>query len=210
MNASLFLTSPMTHPLALHLLCIWKFTSEYLAWEPETIWEELHRLFGAAPSLLNKSKINACRVVHTSLSPFEDWMVFEKVVLPFGFVQPQFSVVQKPSAAVVANGVGLMQTLRAHPYSLDIEKFIAAVLLDAGFTNAPRQLSFMADRIRPVVPGVIYEKMEKILAEQPKELPEDHVLAAQLLRHRDLQEQLMTYKELQDEHVAIAHDLAAL
>jgi hypothetical protein len=209
MNASNFLTAPDTHPLALHVLCLRRFGTEYLAWEPITIWEELTRNYGKAPSGLNKAKINACRTVHATTAPYEDWFIFEKVVLAFGYVMPQFNLLQKPSAAVTAHGVGVMQQLRARHYSADIEKFISGLLLAEGFTNPPRQLKFLGRRIKEVVSSELFTKVERLLSGNDHSLPKDAVLAAQVLRHRDLQNQLREYKRLQDEHLAIANQIVA-
>ena len=209
MSAPSFLTSPVTHPIALHILCLRQFGVEYLSWEPETIWEELKRIFKRKPSTLNKAKINACRAVHTSSTPFEDWYTFEKVVLPFGFVAPQFGILQKPSVAVATHGIRVMQQLRSRHYSPDVEKYVAGLLLAEGFTNPPKQLSFIGPRIKKVVSSEMYSKMEALLSGTDRSLPKDAVFAAQVLKHRDLQNYLLEYKRLQDEHLVLANKLLA-
>jgi len=102
-----------------------------------------------------------------------------------------------------------MQQLRAHPYSSDVEKYLGGILLAEGFTNPPKQLRFLGRRIRKVVSRDLYDKMEKILNGTDRSLPKDAVLAAQVLRHRDLQNYLLEYKRLQDEHLALANKIAA-
>jgi len=209
MNASDFLTSPTTHPTALHVLCLRSFGTEYIDWEPATVWQELHRVFGKTPSSLNKSKINACKATHTGEAPFNDWYVFEKVVLPFGFVIPQFGVLQKPSVAVATHGVGVMGQLRSRPFSTDIEKYLAGLLLAEGFVVPPKQLEFLGRRIADAVSPDMFSRVKNILSGADRSLPKDAILAAQVLKHRDLQNYLLAYKRLQDEHLVLAHKLAA-
>lgn len=210
MNAASFLTSPTTHPTALHVLCLRRFGAKYLGWEPETVWQELRRVYDKAPSSLNKSKINACKVTHTSDAPFDDWYVFEKVVLPFGFVLPQFGVLQKPSVAVATHGVGVMLQLRSKDFSGDVEKYISGILLTEGFVTPPKQLEFLGRRVKDVVSTDLYTRVENILSGADRSLPKDAILAAQVLKHRDLQNYLLAYKRLQDEHLVLAHQLAAI
>jgi len=208
MSASIFLTNPTTHPVGLHVLCIKSLGSAYVGWEPETIWEELKRLYGKEPSALNKAKINACRAVHTADQVFEDWHLFEKVVMAFGFIMPQFGVLQKPSPTVLAHGVWVMSTLRGKILGPDIEKFSAGVLIDAGFAYPPKELKFTASRMKQLVPRSLYNGVRALLSGADKALPQNAELAAQILRHRDLRRYVNEYKRLHDEHIAEATRLA--
>jgi len=208
MNRVEFLTQPMTHPIGLHIFCLQLFGPKYIGWEAETIWQELKRTCGDEPSTLNKGKLQACRTIHVSDEPYEDWFIFEKIIQGLNFASPMFDTMQKPSVSALAQGVWAMMEVRTQPVGSDVEKYIAAVILDDGMVYPPKPLEFVAHRMRPLVPTELFEPLSRIGSSGAKSLPSDPTLAYQVLKRRGVDDYVSFCKRLRDEHVATAKKLA--
>lgn len=131
-----------THPLLLDLALIRTFKSKYISWEPETIWAEIAKTFGTAISEVNKAKVHAIRTCHMVDRPYEAWEVFEKTAIAFNNGIPLFDVMQQPSPQACAFTVDALRQIRTKQLSDEVEKYIAAVMLDNGIVYAPEPIEF--------------------------------------------------------------------
>lgn len=134
-------TDRHSHPLLLDLMLLREFGTEYLGWEPITVWMEIDKTYGVVPSDINKAKIQAARTCHVTNSPYTEWNVFEKVALSLDGSLPRFDTIQKPSPSVCALGLDIMGAIRSDvPVSNEVYKYTAAVLLDDGVAYGPGPL----------------------------------------------------------------------
>lgn len=209
MSAVEFLTKPETHALGLHILLLRALGVEYLEWDSSTIWDECKRLFGEKPSILNRGKIQACRTLHTTDASYTDWLVFEKTILALNNLPVQFHMMQKASVAALAHGVWAMLTLRVLEFSSDVEKYVAAVLLDEGFAYPPKELLFVAGRLGPHVPQHMFQALSRLETVSQVSLPIDKDLSFQVMKLRSIRDYVTAYRRIGDEHIKLAEALAA-
>ena len=209
MNPVEFLTKPDTYSVGLHILLLRTLGIEYLEWESETVWQECKRIFGQRPSLLNRGKIQACRTLHIAETPYSDWFIFEKTVLGLVGLPVQFHMMQKPSVNLVAVGVQTMQSLRLLPFSSDVEKYIAGILLDEGFVFPPAELLFVKGRLGPHVPQQQFQALSRLGTVSQISLPSDPDLSFQVMKLRSVRDYVAAFKQVGDEHTKLAEALAA-
>ena len=139
------------HPLLIDLALIRTFKSDYLQWEPETVWMEIQKTFGTSISEVNKSKIQALRTAHLVSFPYEQWEIFEKMAIAFNGGIPMFSMVQQPSPHACAFAVTVLSQIKTHTLSDEVEKYIACVCLDNGVVTAPSPIEIANQHIKKLL-----------------------------------------------------------
>lgn len=134
------------HPLLLDLLLLRKFGIEWLAWEAETLWSEIQRVFNQPPlPTHNKNKIQAVRTAHVVESPWTDWETFTVVSQSLNNNIPNFQVLHKPTPAQIMNAVNILSKIKDEVFSDEVQKFIAACFLDEGIYFLPKPVDFAQD-----------------------------------------------------------------
>ncbi len=161
-------TDRKSHPLLLDLIMIKEFGPEYLAWEPETCWEEVSRTFKVTTSELNKNKIQAIRTCHVSNRPYEAWEVFEKVAVCFGGSIPKFDLIQKPTPHVCGVTFEIMGHIKDKKISKEIIKYVAATLLDQGICYGPGPISPCNEYLRLYVGEELQSRVAKAITKGTK------------------------------------------
>lgn len=134
------------HPLLLDLLLLRAFGAEWLAWESETLWAEIQRVFKQPPlPVHNKNKIQAVRTAHVVESPWEDWETFVVVSQALNNNIPNFQVLHKPTPPQIMNTVKILSRIRDVEFSPEVQKFIAACFLDESIYYLPEPVEFAQD-----------------------------------------------------------------
>jgi len=134
------------HPLLLDLLLINEFGIVWLAWEAETLWSEIQRVFGQPPlPVHNKNKIQAVRTAHVVESPWEDWETFVVISQALNNNIPNFQILHKPTPAQIMNTVSILNRIRELIFSDEVQKFIAACFLDESIYYLPEPVEFAQD-----------------------------------------------------------------
>lgn len=134
------------HPLMLDLVLLREFGIEWLAWEAETLWAEIQRVFKQPPlPLHNRNKIQAVRTAHVVESPWEDWETFVPVNQSLNNNLPNFQVLHKPTPSQIMNTVNILGRIRDVEFSPDVQKFIAACFLDESIYYLPPPVDFSQD-----------------------------------------------------------------
>lgn len=130
---------------------------EFLAWEPESIWLELHRQGVDLPEE-NRAKLMAAQTLRLVPSFYWDALVFEKTALALDGVMPASDILEEASPArlawAVVEAAWIIREGREASWEFQHEPraYAAVVLHRAGFVQAPEQLSFAQawlDRERP-------------------------------------------------------------
>jgi hypothetical protein len=120
---------------------------EFLAWEPESIWLELHRQDLNLPEE-NRAKIMAALTLRLIPSFYWDALVFEKTALAFDGVMPSPDILEEASPArlawAVVEAAMIIKEAREASWEFQHEPraYAAVVLNRAGFVLAPEQLAF--------------------------------------------------------------------
>jgi len=120
---------------------------EFLAWEPESIWLELHRQGLDLPEE-NRAKLMAAQTLRLVPAFYWDAVVFEKTALAFDGVMPAPEILEEASPARLAWAVveagWIIHDFREARWEFQYEPraYAAVVLNRAGFVLAPEPLSF--------------------------------------------------------------------
>ena len=134
-------THPESHPLVLAIVLLKELGPEFLAWEPETIWDEVHSIFGTTVSDNCKQKIQAVRSIYVADGPGEHWEVFEKVAAGLVGNAPRVDVSQRPTPGRALVALDIMRNIRDEKYvESEVHKYCAAVLMDYGMVYGPGEL----------------------------------------------------------------------
>lgn len=153
-------TNRYVHPLALNLILLKEFGPEYFGWEPETVWVEIYKTWGASTSDINKNKIQAMRTIHVTEQPYERWEVFDDVCAGLSGLPPLFDVIQRPSPGRAAYSMDVMKKAREEQkFSEEVLKYVAAVLLDHGLVFAPPPMEEVNPLLLAYVGGEVQKKV---------------------------------------------------
>jgi hypothetical protein len=115
---------------------------EWKEWEPETIWDTIRNVTGSSPDESNRNKIMAAKALYASDDFFTEWHVFEKIVLAFNGIVPNFVVHEEPSPGQIAYAVGEANKIIAGIFSHEIIRYVRFIFGENGFLLFPKELSF--------------------------------------------------------------------
>lgn len=131
------------HPVALTLVLMEKFGSEWLEWEPDTLKREILTTFRATSvSEHNWQKIQAVRVLTSTMGFWSEWHIFEKILQALNNNVPRFDITQRCTLAQLMAGVDIANTIRKETYGDEIQRYVAACALDEGVNFLPDPLGF--------------------------------------------------------------------
>lgn len=131
------------HPIVLDLALLRAFQTQWLEWEPETLWTSIQAMFGTNVSEHNKAKIQALKTLHVVSSPWQSWQVFEKIIQSLNNNVPRFDVMQLPSLEQLFAGIDMMDTLRQGDFSDEVKNYMAAAVLNEDVFFVPPPLDFI-------------------------------------------------------------------
>lgn len=131
------------HPVALTLVLMEKFGSEWLEWEPDTLKREILTTFRATSvSEHNWQKIQAVRVLTSTMGYWLEWHIFEKIIQALNNNVPRFDITQRCTMPQLMAGVDIANTIRRETYGEEIQRYVSACALDEGVVYLPTPLDF--------------------------------------------------------------------
>jgi hypothetical protein len=131
------------HPVALTMVLMEKFGTEWFEWEPETLQPEILTTFKATSiSEHNWQKIQAVRSLTNAIGFWKEWHIFEKIVQALNNNVPRFDIAQRCTVAQLMAGVDIVGSIRNETYSDEVERYIAACSMDEGITYLPPPIDF--------------------------------------------------------------------
>lgn len=131
------------HPVALTLVLMEKFGAEWLDWEPDTLKREILSTFRATSvSEHNWQKIQAVRVLTSTVGFWSEWHIFEKIIQALNNNVPRFDISQRCTLSQLMAGVDIANTVRKETYGDEIQRYVAACALDEGVIYLPAPLDF--------------------------------------------------------------------
>lgn len=131
------------HPVALTLVLMEKFGTEWLEWEPDTLKREILTTFRATSvSEHNWQKIQAVRVLTSTMGFWNEWHIFEKIIQALNNNVPRFDITQRCTLSQLMAGVDIANTIRKETYGDEPQRYIAACALDEGVVYLPPPLDF--------------------------------------------------------------------
>ena len=138
-----------THPVTLDLVLLDKYQTDWLEWEPETLWKEILEDF-RAPSINDhiKTKIQAVRTLHINEWFWTKWEVFCWVTQALNNNLPDFEVIQKPTIAQLFAAVDMAKVVRDdEEYTAETQMWVAGSVVEAGVLYAPEPIAFCQDEV---------------------------------------------------------------
>jgi len=131
------------HPVALTLVLMEKFGTEWLEWEPDTLKREILTTFRATSvSEHNWQKIQAVRVLTSTMGFWSEWHIFEKIIQALNNNVPRFDITQRCTLSQLMAGVDIANTIRKETYGDEPQRYVAACALDEGVVYLPTPLDF--------------------------------------------------------------------
>jgi len=115
-------------------------------WEPETIWADIRDEAGVDVSDEVRDKINALRLLLTTDNFWEEFTVFENVILAFNDRHVDPSYVQVCLPQELAYGLTVAGSIKVKPFSSEIINYIRACCTQDGLVVYPNIFSFAQPR----------------------------------------------------------------
>lgn len=138
---------PNAHPLALSLILMDRYGSDYVEWEPDALKMTLRK----EDTLLSDSvwtKILATRVLISSPSPWRQWEQFHWVALGLAGRAPNFKFMEMPQLGFLMSAIDTMRHIdRPRPFAEDVVKLICATMRDTGITYCPPPIQFAQEEL---------------------------------------------------------------
>jgi hypothetical protein len=148
MRKDLF-TREDTQALVLGKACLKLFGTEFLEWEPKTVYESLaSRGFGQV-TRSNANKINSFRVAYNTLLPWVDWESFEKVGHGLLGSDPNFELREPLEVAECMHTVKTLNRIRVIDYSYDVRAYIVSCAKNEELEYLPDSLEFCMPLLCP-------------------------------------------------------------
>lgn len=161
------------------------FDNTWLAWEPESIWLDLHRTHQIDVSLLNRNKILAIRSLHTTSTFWTDALVFEKTCMVLNFEEPNIGAIDDCPVPFICWGVKEIEAYTASSeefaaVSFDREPFeyMVVQLYRENFLVAPEQLKQVQVRLDRRYPPETKELRKEVEKEWNAALKKGSLLSA--------------------------------
>lgn len=119
-----------------------KYGGAWLEWDPQTLWMEIEEDFRAKVSDEVRDKINALRILLTTRNFWNDYAVFEKVVIAFNdrYVDPEHIQVCLPEE--LGYGLTVANSIVVHPFDREIKVYIQACCEGTGLLVYHRSFAF--------------------------------------------------------------------
>lgn len=165
-----FLNAPTASATAIFLEVKNLLGPAFIAWEPETIYLELHEKTGIDPDALTRDKLQACITVLLTTRYYDDAAVFENVTTAFNHYISSPDILHEASPAQMAWAVTEVGFLRAmhsqSPLVFDYEPqgYAAVCLFRDGYVLAPKQLAFAQDQLDKLLPAEAAKLQKEVSA----------------------------------------------
>ena len=135
------------HAIPLSLILFDKIGAEVLLWDSTALHEELEDAFGSI-GIVTWERIHAMRLLHSHDMAWREWEVFENVVAAIMGEGALFSHVQPPEPEEMAVAIEVMKKVDSHPFSPEVQGYIAAsCLFDGLWYLYDTPLEFAQDEI---------------------------------------------------------------
>lgn len=121
---------------------------DWFDWEPETIWRDIDNMYPDLPEGSPefpgqfKNIVMAIKLCFSNNMPWEEWNIFNQVVLAFNNQIPMFETYMKPSLGEIAYAVYVMNKIKEEKFGVEIEGFIASIAKEEGLLILPDNLDF--------------------------------------------------------------------
>ena len=119
-----------------------KYGGSWLEWDPQTLWMELEEDFLVQVSDEVRDKINALRTLLTTRDFWDDFAVFEKIVIAFNDRYVNTEHIQVCLPEELGYGLTVVNSVVVHPFSREIKVYIQGCCREAGLLVYHRAFAF--------------------------------------------------------------------
>lgn len=171
-----------THPVVLDLALLAKYETDWIEWEPETLWKEIKEDF-RVPSISGhaRAKIQAARTIHINEWFWDKWEVCCWITQALNNNIPDFQAIQKPSIAQLMNAVDVATMIRSgEEFNTEVQGWCAASVLDESVFYVPPPIDFCQDELLELLIEKKVEKPEQAIAAVEKRFAEVMSLPAEV------------------------------
>lgn len=159
-------------------------------WEPETIWHFLDRDHfngdGSTPDEI-KEAVMALQVCVNTMSPFENWHIFENVANAFNFNPVDFSTLQPPDIDEAALCLNILKKIQPQTaFDPEVLMYVAVCAHSAGMCYLPDDLFF---GVQPYLDKITFEyslRDSTKKAWENKKSSNDEAVSIQISRLKDV------------------------
>lgn len=145
-----FFSRKNTHAVALGKACNKLFGLDWLEWEQRTTREELN-MHGYEVTELNMCKLAGYKTILTTISPWSDWEIFEKVGHAINNSVPSFYLRQQLTVAEIVATVDAMRMVRIVTFTEPVKRYIAACAAFEEFLYLPDPITFSMPFLCPTM-----------------------------------------------------------
>tara|TARA_Y100000114_G_scaffold93381_1_gene86790 strand:+ start:1344 stop:1970 length:627 start_codon:yes stop_codon:yes gene_type:complete len=130
------------HLLTLDILCLRELGPQFIAYEPETLLQEM-RLRHGPIGRVTSERLMACQVLHANAVFWSNWEAFEKITASISGEVAIFSYSQPPDPEEAAIALKTAGQFDSHEYSEEVKRYIAACCLHDGlfYLEGPLEMS---------------------------------------------------------------------
>lgn len=135
---------------------------DWAEWDPDTLWLEIANAFGTRPSDPVRDKLNALRIVLTTSNFWNEYLVFEKVVIAFNdrMVDPEYIQVCRPEE--LAYGLEAAHQVLDKKFSNEVVMYVRGCCEQAGLIAYHRTFRFAEPVYKdPVLAGIVRQAHER-------------------------------------------------
>lgn len=119
-----------------------QFGGAWLEWEPETLWVEIDREFGAQCSDTVKSKILALRVFKLTDKFFEDVHVFENTCLAVNDLPYDIDLLEPVAVEELEYALRVLLPIKKRSFGREVQGYVQACCRRDGLIKYPPMLAF--------------------------------------------------------------------
>jgi len=125
------------HPLAIFDVLNERYQTQWVDWEPETLWWAIRKDFGPVGEV-TRNKIGALRLAAVTDTPWLDWDAFENCGLAWNGMVPTIGVFEPLSPTQIAFTVHILRSIRPdEKFDTEVKAYMAAILDEYGWVYAP-------------------------------------------------------------------------
>jgi hypothetical protein len=140
--------------------------AEWVTWEPETIWAEMKRVLGEAPSEILKGKVQALKTLLVTNAFWHDHLAFENVVIALNGRAVAFDQYQHPSPAMIACALREAATIRKADFSDEVLRYIAAICFEDGLIVLPDPLDVAQESLDEMTFPIVGRQLREDIRRQ--------------------------------------------
>jgi hypothetical protein len=119
-----------------------KYGRSWLRWDPQTLWTEIAEDFGTKVGDEVRDKINALRILFTTQEFWEDYAVFEKVIIAFNDRYVDTENIQVCLPEELGYGLTVANSIVMKPFSREVKVYIQGCCRQAGLLVYHRSFAF--------------------------------------------------------------------